>query len=454
MEDLSGKRILVAGLGKSGLAVVDSLLSGGIRAAVYDAKRPEDIGSERLHMLKKNGVDCYFGGFPGPFEKFDMIVLSPGIPPEMEFFRNAGQNGCEVIGELEFAFRTGRGKYAAITGTNGKTTTTALVGEIFKNAGLDAHVAGNIGIAASSVCRKARDDSWLITEVSSFQLETIKYFRPCISAVLNITPDHLDRHKTMERYIEAKSRILINQGESDYFIVNHDDGKAYGLAPCSAAKVVPFSRVTELGFGAFLNNGIIAVRDEGGKLTEFCRACDLLIPGAHNIENALAATAISYFAGICPAVIAGTLKAFRGVEHRLEFAGETGGVRFVNDSKATNPDAAIKGVCAIEGNIILIAGGYDKSSNYDEFIEAFGDRVKYMALLGATAYAIKEAAERKGFTNCVVLKNMEECVNKAFELAEPGDTVLLSPACASWDMYGSFEERGNHFKNCVTRLER
>lgn len=453
MNDLSKvNKILVAGLGKSGLAVLDSLLALGVPASVYDVKGRESLDPGLLDMLRKKNVNCYHGETSGLPEKFDIVVISPGISPESEFIKKAEDDGSVIIGELEFAFMTGKGNFVAITGTNGKTTTTALTGEIFKNAGLDAYVAGNIGVAVSSVVWVTRDESWLITEVSSFQLETIRNFKPRISAILNITPDHLDRHKTMERYIEAKSRVFINQDENDYFVVNYDDKETYALSSGCKAKVVPFSRISELEFGVFVKDGIITARGEDGKLTEFCGVKELLIPGEHNIENAVAAAAISYFIGIQPAVIAETLKTFKGVEHRLEFAGEKNGVRFVNDSKATNPDASIKAVRAIEGSIVLIAGGYDKNSSFDGFIEAFGGKVKHMALLGATAAIIKETAERKGFNNSAIHKDMEECVNKAFELAEPGDTVLLSPACASWDMYNSFEERGAHFKNCVNRL--
>jgi len=431
MDSYKGKKVLVAGLGKSGTAAKEALISLGAEVFVRDDNR---------------------GYFPAPENKYDMLVLSPGVPPDLEYIQRAAAEGSEIIGELELFYRLSKGSIIAVTGTNGKTTTTALIGEIFKNAGKDTYVVGNIGTAATSVFSVTRDESWLITEASSFQLETIKDFRPCISVILNITPDHLDRHKNMRNYIEAKANVFKNQREDDYFVVNYDNDNAYGLTPECKAKIVPFSCVTELPFGVFVKDGVIVCRDENRELTGICEAGRLFIPGGHNLENALAATAAAYFAGIPVHVIAETLSTFKGVPHRLELCGEIRGVSFINDSKATNPDAAIKAITAVEKPIILIAGGYDKKSEFDEFIGSFGDKVKMMVLLGDTAKDIKEAAEKKGFRNCVIVSDMEECVRTAFESAVWGDAVLLSPACASWDMYDSFEERGEQFKNCVLKL--
>ena len=452
MIDVRGKRVLVVGLGKSGVAALEALLPLGALCAVQDTKSKDKLEPKLLELIEKNKMDCYLGTEPKPSERFDMIVLSPGVPPELGFIQNAKQTGSEIIGELELAFQISKGKLVAITGTNGKTTTTALVGEIFKNAGKDTYVAGNIGLAVTSIAHKTKDDSWIIAETSSFQLETIKAFKPDISAFLNISPDHLDRYGNMPSYIEAKARIFENQNENDYFIVNYDDKAIYPLASKCKAKVVPFSRIAELEFGTFVKEGQIVVRNEKGALVEICATESLLIPGAHNLENALAATAIAYVAGIPVSVIAQTLKMFAGVEHRLEFCRELDGVKFVNDSKGTNTDASLKAIEAVSGSIILIAGGYDKNSEFEEWIEAFGDKVKHMVLLGDTAEKIKKAAEKKGFHKSIILKDMEECVKTAFELATPGDTVLLSPACASWDMYTCFEERGEHFKSCAMRL--
>ena len=258
----------------------------------------------------------------------------------------------------------------------------------------------------------------------------------------------------MENYGKAKAQIFANQGEGQYCVMNYDDKECYRLADECKAKVVPFSRKEELDFGAFVKNGHIVIKDENGKSITVCGTEELKIPGTHNLENALAACAIAYFGGIDADVIADVLKTFSGVEHRIEFCGEVNGVRFVNDSKGTNPDAAIKAIEAMKENIILIAGGYDKDSSFDEFVAAFEGRVKALMLLGKTATKIKEAAEKAGFTASTILEDMDACVNEAYRIAKPGDVVLLSPACASWDMYTSYEKRGEHFKTCVKELER
>ena len=256
----------------------------------------------------------------------------------------------------------------------------------------------------------------------------------------------------MDQYRLAKAKIMENQSENQYAVLNYDDDLTYRLKEYTKATVVPFSRLSELEFGAFVKDGRIVIRDKSGKLSDICGISELQIPGAHNVENVLAAAAIAYFSGIDAETIGKAVRAFTGVEHRIEYVGTVDGIRFVNDSKGTNPDSSIKAVQAVEGNILLIAGGYDKGADFKELIEAFDGKVKYMLLLGKTALKLKEQAEALGFTKSILCKNMDECVSKAYELAEKGDTVLLSPACASWDMYTCFEQRGEHFKNCVHRL--
>lgn len=452
MNKLKDKKVLVVGMGKSGVAVVQALVKLGAKVYVQDSKHAEDMDSQLIAFLEGKIEKMYFAEIPSADEIFDIIVLSPGVPPTTDFVERAKQNGAEIIGELEIAYRVGHGNYVAITGTNGKTTTTTLVGEIFKKSGRKTYVVGNIGVAVISKAMNAEADSWLITETSSFQLETIKEFRPKISAILNITPDHMDRHLTMENYGAAKARVFENQEEGDYFIVNHDDKVLLEYAKHCKATVIPFSRKEELTLGAFVEGENIVVKNEVGETIVICDKSELQIPGAHNLENALAAVAITYFAGIDPEVISKTLVTFLGVEHRMEFCGEIDGVRYINDSKGTNPDASIKAIEAINGNIILIAGGYDKGSTYEEFIKAFNGKVKTLVLLGKTAEKIKETAGKMGFTNIIMAKDMGECVRAAYKNASPGDTVLLSPACASWDMYTCFEQRGEHFKNCVEKL--
>lgn len=454
LDNIRNKNVLVIGLGRSGKAAVQAALKLGAKVYVQDSKCVEEVDPQLLAFLEGRAVTCCFGQNPEDMSIFDMLILSPGVSPELDFIREARDKGAEIIGELEIAYRIGHGNYIAITGTNGKTTTTTLVGEIFEKAKKKTYVVGNIGVAVISKALTAEENSWLVTETSSFQLETTRYFKPVVSAILNLTPDHMDRHKTMENYGKAKAKIFENQDESQHLVINYDDKACYALAEHCKAKVVPFSRMEKLDFGAFVEDGRIVIRDEDGQVHPFCRTDELIIPGSHNLENALAAAAIAYFAGIEPDVITQGLKEFQGVEHRIEYCGQVDGVRFVNDSKGTNPDASIKAVEAIDGGIVLIAGGYDKGSSYEELIKAFNGKVKHMVLLGKTAEKIKETGEKLGFTSSIIVKDMEECVKEGFRLAEPGDTVLLSPACASWDMYTSFEQRGEHFKNCVARLEK
>ena len=453
-DKMRDKQVLVIGLGRSGIAAVQAMLKLGARVSVQDAKSPGEVDSQLMAFLKGRDVSCYFGENPPDMSVFDILILSPGVSPQINFIREAQNTGAEIIGELEIAYRIGLGNYIAITGTNGKTTTTTLVGEIFKKAKKKTYVVGNIGVAVISKALTAEEDSWLITETSSFQLETTRHFKPVVSAILNLTPDHMDRHENMERYGAAKAKVFANQDESQHLIINYDDPQCFALAKDCRAIVVPFSRKRILDFGAFVQDGCIVIREASGKITRLCRADALAIPGTHNLENALAAAAIAYFAGLDPEVIAQALTEFQGVEHRIEFCGQVDGVRFVNDSKGTNPDASIKAVEAIDGGVILIAGGYDKGSSFEELIKAFQGKVRHMVLLGKTALKIKDTAETLGFENSVIVKDMEEAVKEGFRLAESGDTVLLSPACASWDMYTSFEQRGDHFKNCVHRLEK
>ncbi len=451
---MKDKKVLVIGMGRSGKAAVFALVEAGAIVAVQDNKTEDKLDKEFAAYLNERGVIKYLGCVPEDMSQFDMLVLSPGVPPQLDFVVAAKESGAEIIGELELAYRLGKGHYVAITGTNGKTTTTTLVGEIYKASGRDTHVVGNIGVAVISKAIEAKESSWLVTETSSFQLETIKEFKPVVSAILNLTPDHMDRHKTMENYGRAKAAVFMNQTEDEYCILNYDDKACFELAEREGCKatVVPFSRLEQLEFGAFVRDGKIVIRKQDGEIVEICGAEELKIPGSHNLENALAAAAVSYFGGIDPQTIAEVLRTFAGVEHRIEACGEVNGVRFVNDSKGTNPDAAIKAIEAMKENILLIAGGYDKGSTYDEFIGAFGNSVKKLILLGKTAPKIKEAAEKAGFTDIIMAEDMQDCVEKAFAAAVPGDVVLLSPACASWDMYDNFEQRGEHFKSCVQAL--
>ncbi len=451
---LEGKKVMVAGMGKSGVAVMDVLLQLGAEIYPYDSKETSRIAEDVLAMADENHLTTFFGREPDDLSFLDLLVLSPGIPLTIPLVKRAIEDKVEIIGELELAYRLSKGIFIGITGTNGKTTTTALVGEIFKNAEKETHVVGNIGVAAISKALKATKDAYMITEVSSFQLETTSRFKPVVSAILNITQDHLNRHLTMENYANTKAKIYQNQNKSNYFIVNYDNKRAYGLCNGCPATVVPFSRKEVLGFGCYVNHNQIVVKDEAGNTVDICPVDELALPGLHNLENALAATAIAYFTGISKQVIKKTLKEFEGVEHRIEYVDTVNGIQFINDSKATNPDSSIKAVEAMQTDTVLIAGGMDKGSDFTEFIKAFNGKIKAVVLLGETAKKIKMAAEQNGFNAVIIKNNLEECVDEAFKLAKSGDTVLLSPACASWDMYPSYEIRGQHFKDCVLGLRR
>lgn len=452
-SDIKNKKILVVGMARSGLATVEVLCRQGAYVLCQDSKLKEEMDAEIVEKLDSMNVKYLFGEKPEELD-FDLIVVSPGVPLYIDLLKEAKEKGIKIIGELELAYQLSSANFISITGTNGKTTTTTLVGEIFKKAGVDSSVGGNIGIPVILKAADAKKDSWLIVETSSFQAESIDEFHPRVSALLNLGPDHLDRHKTFEKYSAAKARIFENQKKEDYAVVNADDDMVMKFAPGIKATVVPFSRKRELDFGSFVTGGNIVIKNEAEELLKICKEEDLKIPGTHNLENALAAVAISYFAGIEPAVIQSALKAFAGVEHRIEPCGEIDGIKYFNDSKGTNPDAVIKAIQAMKSDIVLIAGGYDKGADYTEFVEAFGDKVKHVILMGKTAVKIKNACQKIGFDNTIIVKDMEDCVREATRLAVAGNTVLLSPACASWDMYNSFEERGRHFKECVRKMEK
>ena len=450
--DMADRKVLVVGLGKSGIAATEAMIKLGAKVAVQDSKKEEETDVKVLEFLKENKVELYLGKLPEDFSDFDMLILSPGVNPELEFVRKAEAQGAEIVGELEIAYRLAKGTFVALTGTNGKTTTTTLVGEIFKKSGRKTNVVGNIGVAVVSKALETTDEDWLITETSSFQLQTVKEFKPVVSAILNITPDHLNRHHTMEEYGQAKANIFANQTADDYAVVNGDDEFCVRLAKQGNAKVVMFSSTRELEKGAFLKDGKLVLVTEDGEVLHLCDKAELKILGKHNVENALAAAAICYYAGIEIAVISEALKEFAGVEHRIEFCGEVNGAKYYNDSKGTNVDAAVTALRALEKNVILIAGGDGKSQDFVPFIENFNGSVKHMVLLGRDAKLIAEACDKCGFKEYSFGKDMDECVEICHKLAVEGDNVLLSPACASWDMYKNFEQRGDHFKGIVKAL--
>ena len=454
IRELKGKKVLVVGLGKSGKAAVTALIGCGAEVSVQDLASADKLNTQFLRHMQNNNITTWLGTKPADMSIYDMLVMSPGVPTDLDFVQEARERGAEIIGELELAYRIGEGSFAAITGTNGKTTTTTLVGEIFEASGRNASVVGNIGNPVVTASMGTTPDDWLITEVSSFQLETTADFRPRVSAILNLTPDHLNRHGTMENYGRVKAKIAENQGPDDFLVINMDDERVCALAERTAARIIAFSMTKEPGCGAFLDGTRIMVRDLSGNDRFICDRSELQIIGDHNVENVLAAAAICFFSGIDTDVISKTVKSFGGVEHRIEYCGTIDGVDYYNDSKGTNVDAAVIALKALKERIILIAGGDGKGQDFTELAVHFDGSVKELILLGRDAGIIEECAKQHGFTRIHKCKDMPECVRKAAELAEPGDRVLLSPACASWDMYSNFEQRGKHFKECLKELLR
>ena len=444
-------KYLIIGLGRSGKAAA-KLLKDNNDVTIWDSKTEDNFNAEEVASLKASGIKIVFGNGISA-SGWDELILSPGVPRDLSLVLEAEAEGAVISGEIELAYEHCKGSFFAITGTNGKTTVTSLVGEMVKAANLNCFVAGNIGNPLAEVCSTADENSIMVTEISSFQLETVSKFHPHVAAVLNLTPDHLDRHKTFENYAAIKARITENQDSSDYFVYNLEDDSCIEIAENTKAIDTPFSAFRILPFGAFVKNNKIVIRDDG-RTVELCKVSDLQIPGHHNLENALAAAAIAYFGGIPAGAITKALKEFKGVPHRMEFIRELRGIRYVNDSKGTNPDSSIKAIEATDTSIVLIAGGYEKNSDYHEFIESFDGKVRELLLIGATAERFRDCAIECGFPegNIRMCRDMKDCIQKASLLAMPGDTVLLSPASASWGMYKNFEERGDDFRNLVNSL--
>lgn len=446
--ELKHKKVLVIGMARSGISVAKILNKLGAYVIMNDLKEENKL-NDLINDIKPYVNEFILGNHVKNFESIDLIILSPGVPLNIEPLIKARKQGIEIIGELELAYRLLKGEFIAITGTNGKTTTTALIGEIFDNAGLHNHVVGNIGLPVISKMFESSEETYLITEVSSFQLETVDKFAPKISAILNITPDHLNRHKTMDSYVEAKKRVFMNQGKHDYLIVNYDQEITRKIGEENKeTNVIYFSLKNTLNEGVFVKNNEIVIIDGDYKIS-VCKTDDIFILGDHNIENCLAATAIAYYAGINSQVIAKTLKNFKGVEHRIEYVRTYNDVKFYNDSKGTNPEATIKAIQAMAGSTVLIAGGMDKGSSFESLVEAFDDKVHALVLFGETKDIIKAEAEKHSNCDVYIMDNLEEAVQKSVEISKPNDSVLLSPACASWDMYESYEQRGQEFKSIV-----
>lgn len=450
--EVKGRKVLVFGAGISGIGAAGLLEANGADVILYDGNEKLDPASLKEQLGEKSSAAVLTGKLPQEtITSLDMAVLSPGVPTDLPVVLAMKEAGVQVIGEIELAYQFGKGDVLAITGTNGKTTTTSLLGQIMKQAREEVYVVGNIGNPYTAVAGQMTEQAVTVAEISSFQLETIREFRPKVSAILNITPDHLNRHHTMEAYIEAKENIALNQTEDDFCILNYEDRLLREFGENLRAKVLYFSSQRKLEEGIFLEDGGIVLCLNGQKET-ICHVDELQILGTHNHENVMAAAAMAYVYGVPAQTIRKSVLSFGGVEHRIEYVAEKNGVAYYNDSKGTNPDAAIKGIRAMKRPTVLIGGGYDKDSEYTEWIESFDGKVKKLILLGQTREKIARDAKKCGFTDYVFADSFEEAVHMAVKEAVSGDAVLLSPACASWDMFPSYEVRGDKFKEIVNSL--
>jgi UDP-N-acetylmuramoylalanine--D-glutamate ligase len=447
--ELTGKRVLVVGLGRSGIASALFLQSRGARVTVSDAKS-EDQLREQTPTLLDAGIAVETGAHgERTFRNQDLIIVSPGVPVDAEPLVQARALGQPVIGEIELAFQFLNGPIVAITGSNGKTTTTTLVGEIIAACGFNTLVGGNIGTAAISLTEKATPETAIVLEVSSFQLETIRSFRPKVAVVLNVTPDHLDRHHTFKAYVDAKARIFENQQADDFAVLNADDPTCVELAERTRAQVFWFSREHEVESGSFVRDGQIVFRGNGLAQTVLA-VPEIPLKGSHNLENVLAAVCAGALMGCAPENIRNAIVNFKAVEHRLEYVATIGGVEYYNDSKATNVDATMKALQSFPAKIHLILGGKDKGSDYTMLNDLLRERVKSVYTIGAAAEKIQ--SHIKGTTQIVSSGTIEAAVKQASSIAQPGDVVLLAPACASFDQFQNYEHRGRVFKELVGQL--
>jgi len=446
--DVNGKRVLVVGLGKSGVASALFLQRQGARVSVSDAKSPEQLRQE-IPVLLDAGITVETGEHgERTFREQDLIVVSPGVPVDMPLLARARDRGVPLIGEIELAFQFLKGNIVAVTGSNGKTTTTTLVGDVIAASGRDTLVGGNIGTPAITFVETATERTWIVLEVSSFQLETVESFRPKIAAVLNVTPDHLDRHYTLENYTAAKKRIFENQTSDDFAILNADDATCVAMGGSVKSQLYWFSRQRQVERGAFVRGEDVVWRDANREQV-ILAIREVPLKGSHNLENVLAAVCVGMLVKAEPAAIRRAVEEFRAVEHRLEYVGTVRGVEYYNDSKATNVDATIKALESFPGKLHLILGGKDKGSDYSVLNDLIAQRVKRVYTIGAAAAKIE--SQIRG-AEVLHSETLDAAVKRASELAGAGEVVLLAPACASFDQFDSYEHRGRVFKGLVREL--
>jgi UDP-N-acetylmuramoylalanine--D-glutamate ligase len=445
--ELRDKTVLIVGFERTGEALCRFLLERGARVRVTE-KKPAEAFGEKLRPFAERGVVFETGGHrPASFLEADLIVPSPGVPPIAEILA-AREKGVPVLSEIELAYLFLRGKIVGITGSNGKSTTTTLIHRILKDAGLKAHLAGNIGTPLVSFVDRSRDDDIYVTEISSFQLEYTERFTPAVAAFLNVSENHIDWHGTFDGYFAAKKKLILRQGPGDVSVLNRDDARVWGLAGEASSRVHGFSRKRRLARGAFLDDGWVVVRE--GAPEKVVPASRIPLPGAHNLENVLAAALVGRLLGVIPASMRRTILAFRGLEHRLEDVLAVRGVRFVNDSKATTVDAALKAMASFDRPIVLVLGGRGKGGDFSPLRPMVRKRVRSVILVGEAADKIEKALG--GVVPVVRAANYRQVVRLAFGQAVRGDIVLLAPACTSWDMFKDFEERGRTFKREVRLL--
>lgn len=448
------KIVLVAGSGKSGIGAADLLKKLGASVIIYDGNeklKKEDI---LLKLENSENVDVILGELQkNVIEKIDLMVLSPGIAIDAPFVNQVREAGVPIWGEIELAYVVAKGKLAAITGTNGKTTTTALVGEILSANFSHVDVVGNIGNPYTTTAFDTDENSVTVAEISSFQLETIHTFKPDVSAVLNITPDHLNRHYTMECYTNVKMSISKNQEKEQPIILNYEDEILRNYAPKLQNKIIWFSSKRKLEQGIFLDGKNIIYKDDS-KSKIITTIDDTTLVGIHNIENIMAAIGITIHMGVPVQVIREAIRKFKAVPHRIEYVDTIDDVIYYNDSKGTNTDASIKAIQAMIRPTILIAGGYDKKVSFDDWAKEFGDKIKCLVLLGQTANQIADTVRKYNFENIIFTNSLEEAVEVCRKTAVPGDAVLLSPACASWGMFDNYEQRGDLFKELVFNMKK
>lgn len=453
IKDLVNKKVLVVGSGISGIGAVAALCHIGAQPVLFDANDKLEKEAIREKFAQGTEADIVLGELPTEIaEEVSLLVLSPGVPTDTEFVDGFRQRGIPIWGEIELAYRIGKGCVIGITGTNGKTTTTTLVGEIMSAHCRDVDVVGNIGNPYTLTALDSTEDTVTVAEISSFQLETVERFRPQVSAILNITPDHLNRHHTMENYAAAKEAIAANQSKEQTCVLNYENEYTRAFGDRCPANVVWFSSARRLTDGFYLDGEEIC-QATGGQETRLMNIHDMNLVGTCNVENVMAAIAITQAMGVPMDKILSVVRQFKAVEHRIEFVATKRGVDYYNDSKGTNPDAAIQGIRAMCKPTVLIGGGYDKQSVYDEWIEAFDGKVKCLVLIGQTREKIADCAKKHGVENIVLADSFEEAFEVCVDQADEGDAVLLSPACASWGMFPNYEVRGKLFKELVNQLE-